>query len=66
MIFAGKNKLVLTQEAMCRALEDSINGAMRDGEDYIRVVEVSHQYNWSDFEITITTDLPEGAHVEEA
>lgn len=66
MILQGKNKLVLTQEAMCRALEDAINAAIKDGEDYIRVVEISHQYNWSDFEITITTDIPEVAHVEEA
>lgn len=56
MILSGNNKLVLTPEAMARALEDAINSAMKCGEDYIRVTEIRQTYSWGDFEITITTD----------
>lgn len=56
MILSGSNKLVLTPEAMARALEDAINSAMKCGEDYIRVTEVQQKYSWGDFEVTITTD----------
>ena len=56
MILSGNNKLVLTPEAMARALEDAINSAIKTGEDYIRVTEVTQKYSWGDFEITITTD----------
>lgn len=56
MILSGNNKLVLTPEAMARALEDAINSAMKCGEDYIRVTEVRQGYSFGDFEVTITTD----------
>lgn len=59
MIFPGNNKIVLTQEAMCRAVEDALNGAMKAGEDYIRVTEIRSTYSWGDFDITITTDKEE-------
>lgn len=56
MILPGKNKLVLNQEAMRRMLEDAINAATMDGEDYIYVTRIDFAYVANTFEIELTTD----------
>lgn len=56
-MLSGINKLVLTPEAMARALEDAINSRLKDGENYVHVMKVRQgSYSVGDFEVTITTD----------
>lgn len=59
MNFTGENKLVLTSEAMIRALEDSINSHLY-GENFIRVLSIKRDYLSENFELTITTDRKAG------
>lgn len=54
MILSGK--LVIAPEEMAKALENMINSAVKCGGEYIRITEIRRDYNWSDFEISITTD----------
>lgn len=56
MMLPGKNKLVLNEEAMRRMLEDAINAATMDGEDYIYVRAVEYSWTGKAFEIQLTTD----------
>lgn len=61
MLFPGSCKLVLTEEAVCAAIESAINAARRDGEDYVRVTEVGRTgYGYGDWVATITTDVQTG------
>lgn len=55
-MLSGINKLVLTPEAMARALEDAINSRLKDGENYVHVMKVQQGYSVGEFEVTITTD----------
>lgn len=62
MQFPGKSKLVLSDEAVKKAIEDAINVARRDGEDYVYVTDIQHR--WADeTTVCITTDRPEPAKV---
>lgn len=56
MMLPGKNKLVLNEESMRRMLEDAINAATLDGEDYIYVRAVEYSWTGKAFEIELTTD----------
>jgi hypothetical protein len=63
MNLPGNNELALTDEAICRAMEDAINGAIREGEDYVRVLSIKHTYSFPQWIVTITTDAAEAADV---
>jgi hypothetical protein len=57
MNFPGACKLQLTDDAIKRAVEDALNAARREGEDYIHVTEFSRVgYGHGDWVATITTD----------
>ena len=57
MNFPGSNTLALTDAALMRAIEDSLNGARREGEDYVHVTEVCRNYGaGAAWLATITTD----------
>ena len=56
MELIGTNKLTLTSESVMRLLEDALNGSQRDGENYIRVLDLRREYTYGDFVIEITTD----------
>lgn len=59
MNFPGDNTLTLSSAALCAAVEGALNAARRDGEDYVRVTEISQQYSYSsEYKLTITTDAP--------
>lgn len=58
MILRGKNKLVLNEQSLSALLEDAINSALLDGEDYIRVTGIKYTYVGDDFEVFLTTDRP--------
>ena len=40
MNFPGLCKLTLTEQALCQAIEGTLNAARKDGEDYVRVTEI--------------------------
>jgi hypothetical protein len=57
MNFPGACKLQLTDDAIKRAVEDALNAARREGEDYIHVTEFGRvNYGYGDWVATITTD----------
>lgn len=62
MMFPGKNKLILSKEAMQQVLQDALNMTRDLAEPTIRVTDVSSPYSWQ-FEIELTTDT-EAEHVE--
>ena len=41
MNFPGLCKLTLTEQAICQAIEGTLNAARKDGEDYVRVVDIN-------------------------
>ena len=58
MNFPGLCKLTLTDQAICQAIEGTLNAARKDGEDYVRVTEIKREgYGYGDFVLTITTDV---------
>ena len=60
MNFPGLCKLTLTDQALCQAIEGTLNAARKDGEDYVRVTEIKREgYGYGDFVLTITTDVPQ-------
>ena len=60
MNFPGLCKLTLTEQAICQAIEGTLNAARKDGEDYVRVTEIKREgYGYGDFVLTITTDVPQ-------
>lgn len=61
MNFPGLCKLTLTDQAMCQAIEGTLNAARKDGEDYVRVTEIKRGegYGYGDYVLTITTDVPQ-------
>ncbi len=60
MNFPGLCKLTLTEQAICQAIEGTLNAARKDGEDYVRVVDIKREgYGYGDFVLTITTDVPQ-------
>ena len=60
MNFPGFCKLTLTEAAICRAIEGTLNAARKDGDDYVRVTEIKREgYGYGDFVLTITTDVPQ-------
>ena len=69
MNFPGDNSMTLSSEALCAAVEGALNAARRDGEDYIRVTEISQPYSYSrEYKLTITTDpapKPEAVQLRE-
>lgn len=56
MNFPGTCKLELTQKALCLAIEGALNAARKEGEDYVRVTEISQRYSYGDYQVSITTD----------
>lgn len=59
MNFPGANTLVLTNAALCAAIEGALNAARKDGEDYVRVTNVTQEYSYSTtFKVELTTDAP--------
>lgn len=58
MNFPGLCKLTLTDQAICQAIEGTLNAARKDGEDYVRVTEIKRE-GYGDFVLTITTDVPQ-------
>ena len=65
MNFPGTNSLRLTREAAMLALEGSINAQRKEGEDYIRVTDITVPYSgYGSWDVSITTDQPEPAVVE--
>lgn len=66
--FPGDNSMTLSSEALCAAVEGALNAARRDGEDYIRVTEISQGYSYGPYKLTITTDpapKPEAVQLRE-
>jgi hypothetical protein len=61
MNFPGSNKLALSEAAILRALEDALNATRLQGEDAIRVTEITRPYGYGQWELSITTDKPEAA-----
>ena len=60
MNFPGFCKLTLTDAAICQAIEGTLNAARKDGEDFVRVVDIKREgYGYGDFVLTITTDSPQ-------
>ena len=60
MNFPGLCKLTLTEQAICKAIEGTLNAARTDGEDYVRVTEIKREgYGQVAFVLTITTDVPQ-------
>ena len=60
MNFPGLCKLQLTEQAICQAIEGTLNAARTDGEDYVRVTEIKREgYGQVAFVLTITTDVPQ-------
>ena len=43
MNFPGLCKLQLTEQAICQAIEGTLNAARTDGEDYVRVTEIRRE-----------------------
>lgn len=56
MNLPGNNELVLTDAAMCAALEDMLNGSMNEGENLIRVTSVKSTYSNPGWVVCVTTD----------
>ena len=60
MNFPGLCKLTLTDQAICQAIEGTLNAARKDGEDYVRVTEIKREgYGYGEFVLTITIDVPQ-------
>lgn len=65
MNFPGLCKLQLTEQAICQAIEGTLNAARKDGEDYVRVTEIKREgYGYGDFVVTITTDSAQVVNLE--
>ena len=65
MNFPGLCKLTLTEQAICQAIEGTLNAARKDGEDYVRVTEIKREgYGYGDFVVTITTDSAQVVNLE--
>ena len=65
MNFPGLCKLTLTEQAICQAIEGTLNAARKDGEDYVRVTEIKREgYGYGDFVLTITTDSAQVVNLE--
>ena len=60
MNFPGKNTLTLSNEAMMLALEGALNAARKDGEDYVRVTDISREYSHHPWSVVLTTDQAVG------
>lgn len=59
MNLPGINKLTLTEECLRLALEDVINAARLDGEDYVHVLRVDTHYGTGGATLELTTDTPQ-------
>lgn len=66
MELIGTNKLVLTPATVMRLLEDAINASQRDGENYIRVTDISRSYSYGDFTIEVTTESVQPVELQRA
>ena len=65
MNFPGLCKLTLTEQAICQAIEGTLNAARNDGEDFVRVVDIKREgYGYGDFVLTITTDTANVVNLE--
>ena len=64
MNFPGLCKLTVTDHAICQAI-GTLNAARKDGEDYVRVVDIKREgYGYGDFVVTITTDSAQVVNLE--
>lgn len=55
MELIGTNRLTLTTATVMRLIEGAIN-ASYNGQNHIRVTDISRSYSYGDFTIEVTTD----------